>query len=311
MESLRVIKNRIRSITNTAQITKAMEMVAASKMRKAQEYALGSRFYVVKALELLSNVVQSGGIVTHYLLNKPETKKICFLVITSDKGLCGGANSVVLSRASASASRAGKDNVDIVAVGKKGADFFRHKGFNVIASFSGFGDYAKLVDTLPVARLLMDYQKEGRYAEVTVFYNKFISTLKQTVFAHTVLPFDLNTLRDIAKEIIPETGRYANFRKDFLQNSIPEELPADYIFEPSSMAVLDRLLPQLFKIEIHSIILEANASEHSARMVAMKNASDNAKGIIGDLKLIYNTARQAAITKELSEISAGAEALKI
>src|SRR3989344_3054091 len=310
MESLRVIKNRIRSITNTAQITKAMEMVAASKMRKAQEYALGSRFYVVKALELLSNVVQSGGIVTHYLLNKPETKKICFLVITSDKGLCGGANSVVLGRASASASRAGKDNVDIVAVGKKGADFFRHKGFNVIASFSGFGDYAKLADTLPVARLLMDYQKEGRYAEVTVFYNKFISTLKQTVFAHTVFPFDLNTLRDIAKEIIPETGRYANFRKDFLQNSIPEELPADYIFEPSSMAVLDRLLPQLFKIEIHSIILEANASEHSARMVAMKNASDNAKGIIGDLKLIYNTARQAAITKELSEISAGAEALK-
>ena len=178
-------------------------------------------------------------------------------------------------------------------------------------SFSGFGDYAQLADTLPVARLLMNYQKENRYAEVTVFYNKFISTLKQTVFTHTVLPFDFNILRDIAKEIIPETGRYADFRKDFLQNSMLEVSPADYIFEPSPMAVLDRLLPQLFEIEIHSIILEANASEHSARMVAMKNASDNAKDIISGLKLIYNTARQAAITKELSEISAGAEALKV
>src|SRR3989344_3630394 len=311
MESLSVIKNRIRSIGNTSQITKAMEMVAASKMRKAQEYALGSRFYAAKALEFLSNVVQSGGIVRHYLLNRPESRKICFLVITSDKGLCGGANSAVLSRALAAASRAGKDNVDIVAVGRKGADFFKNKGFNVVVSFSGFGDYAKLADTLPVARLLMDYQKESRYAEVAVFYNKFISTLKQTVFTHTVLPFDFNILRDIAKEIIPETGRYADFRKDFLQNSMLEVSPADYIFEPSPAAVLDRLLPQLFEIEIHSIILEANASEHSARMVAMKNASDNAKDIISGLKLIYNTARQAAITKELSEISAGAEALKV
>ena len=229
-------------------------------------------------------------------------------MVTSDKGLCGGANSVVLGRASASASRAGKDNVDIVAVGKKGADFFRHKGFNVIASFSGFGDYAKLADTLPVARLLMDYQRESRYAEVTVFYNKFISTLKQTVFAHTVLPFDLNTLRDIAKEIIPETGRYADLKKDFLQSAVPEMLSADYIFEPSPMAVLDRLLPQLFEIEIHSIILEANASEHSARMVAMKNATDKSGELMGDLQLAYNQARQAGITREIAEISGGAAA---
>lgn len=310
MESLRAIKNRIRSVGNTSQITKAMEMVAASKMRKAQEYALGSRFYAVKALELLHNVIKSGGIVRHYLLDKPDTEKVCFLVITSDKGLCGGANSSVLNKALAAAAKIGKDNIDVVAVGRKGADFFKHKGFNVVASFSGFGDYAKLADTLPVARLLLEYQKNSQYVAVMVFYNKFISTLKQTVFAHTILPFDFNTLRDIAKEIIPETGRYADFKKDFLQSAESRGARGDYIFEPSPVAVLNNLLPQLFEIEVHSIILEANASEHSARMVAMKNASDNAKGIIGDLKLAYNTARQAAITKELSEISAGAEALK-
>lgn len=310
MDSLRVIKNRIRSITNTAQITKAMEMVAASKMRKAQDYALQSRFYTVKALEFLSNIIESGGAIRHYLLEKPKTDRVCFLVITSDKGLCGGHNSSVLDLVLSEVYRRDKDNIDVVAVGKKGADFLKHKGVSVVADFSGFGDFIKLADTSPVARLLAGYQEKGMYAEVIVFYSKFISTLRQTVFMHSVLPFSFSKLREIAKEIIPETGRYSDFKKDFLQ----EERTAgqsEYIFEPSAPAVFDSILPMLFEIEIHSVMLEANASEHSARMVAMKSASDNAKGIIGDLKLIYNTARQAGITRELSEISAGAEALAV
>lgn len=306
MDSLRVIKNRIRSITNTAQITKAMEMVAASKMRKAQEYALQSRFYTIKSLELLANLIESREETHHYLLGKPKMERVCFLVVTSDKGLCGGHNSAVLNLALPRAAFFGKDNVDIVAVGKKGADFLKNKGFNVVSVFSGLGDYAKLEDIRPVAELLNGFQKKGMYREVISFYSKFISTLKQTATAHIIAPFDFNILREIAREIIPETGRYADFKNEFI-NIGP--LKGEYIFEPSAEVVVERLLPMLFELEVYYMILEANASEHSARMVAMKNASDNARDILGELKLIYNTARQAGITRELSEISAGAEAL--
>lgn len=310
MDSLRAIKNRIKSIKNTSQITKAMEMVAASKMRKAQEFAINTRFYAIKALELIANLSGSLKDVKHYLLDAPESDKVCLLVVTSDKGLCGGYNSAVLNAAlkfSESVAADDKKNIDIVAVGKKGSDFFKTRKFNIAASFSGFGDYVELDETVPVARFLMDAQKEGKYKEVFVFYNKFISTLKQKVFSHKVLPFDFGVFQEISKEIIPETGRYSEFRKEFVQTKSGEE---EYILEPSADKIADALLPSLFEIQIHCAIMESNAAEHSARMVAMKSASDNAKDIMEDLKLIYNKARQANITKELSEISAGAEALK-
>lgn len=307
MDSLRAIKNRIKSIKNTSQITKAMEMVAASKMRKAQEFAINTRFYAIKALELITNLSSSLKDIKHYLLDIPESERVCFLVVTSDKGLCGGYNSTVLNAVLKFSEKYDKKNIDIIAVGKKGSDFLKGRRFNIAASFSGFGDYVELDETTPVARILVDYQKEGRYKEVFIFYNKFISTLKQKVFSHKILPFDFDVFKEISKEIIPETGRYSEFKKEFAQAKSTEE---EYILEPSADKIADVLLPSLFEIQIHCAIMESNAAEHSARMVAMKSASDNAKDIMEDLKLIYNKARQANITKELSEISAGAEALK-
>ena len=173
--SLRIIKNRIKSIQNTSQITKAMEMVAASKMRKAQEMAINTRFYTIKALELLSNLASSFKDVSHYLIEVPKaTERFCFLVVTSDKGLCGGFNSSVLNSVLKSIEKYGKDNVDIVAIGKRGSDFLKHKKVNIIASFADFGDYVELEETAAIARLLMEYQKEGKYKETHIFYNKFI-----------------------------------------------------------------------------------------------------------------------------------------
>lgn len=306
--SLRIIKNRIKSIQNTSQITKAMEMVAASKMRKAQEMAINTRFYTIKALELLSNLASSFKDVSHYLIEAPKTtERFCFLVVTSDKGLCGGFNSSVLNSVLKSIEKYGKDNVDIVAIGKRGSDFLKHKKINIVASFADFGDYVELEETAAIARLLMEYQKEGKYKETHIFYNKFISTLKQRQFSYKILPLDFEILKDVAKEIIPDSGRYSDLKNDFLQKDEPR---LEYVLEPSKMSIVENLLPSLFEIQVHYAVLESNASEHSARMVAMKSASDNAKSIIEELRLIYNKARQANITKELSEISAGAEALK-
>lgn len=305
--SLRNIKNRIRSIKSTSQITKAMEMVAASKMRRAQESAVNTRFYTIKSLELLANLGSRMKEAKHYLLEKLQSEKVCFLVVTSDKGLCGGFNGSVLNAVMTAANKYDKNNIDIVAVGKKGADFLKIKGFNVVAIFSGYGDYADIAETSAVSLFLLDCQKEKKYADIFAFYNKFISTLKQKVFSHEIAPLNFEILKEVAKEIIPESGRYSDLKSEFLQT---EGQNYEYIFEPSAGAIMENILPDLFQIVVHYIILEANASEHSARMVAMKNASDNAKDILEELRLIYNKARQANITKELSEISAGAEALK-
>lgn len=306
--SLRVIKNRIKSIQNTSQITKAMEMVAASKMRRAQEMAINTRFYTIKALELLSNLSVSLKDISHYLKESPkDAEKFCFLIITSDKGLCGGFNSSVLNSAMKAIEKYGKENVDVVAIGKKGSDFLKYKKINVVASFSDFGDHVELEETAAVARLLMEYQKNGKYKEIYIFYNKFISTLKQKQFSYKILPLDFEILGEVAKEIIPDSGRYSELKEEFLQKS---ESKSEYVFEPSKEAVAENLLASLFEIQIHYAVLESNSSEHSARMVAMKSASDNAKSIIEELRLIYNKARQANITKELSEISAGAESLR-
>ncbi len=178
----------------------------------------------------------------------------------------------------------------------------------MVAVFFGFGDYADISETSAVSQFLLDCQKEKKYQRISSFYNKFISTLKQKSMSHEITPFNFEILKEVAKEIIPENGRYSDLKNEFLQT---EGQNYEYIFEPSPEKVLENLLPELFEIIIHYIILEANASEHSARMMAMKNASENTKDILRELNLSYNKARQANITRELSEISAGAEALKV
>lgn len=305
MPSIRDIKRRIKSIVNTKQITRAMEMVAAAKMQKAQVQALKTRAYARAALEILKNVSAQTPSELQPLLQKNESKKICILLITSDKGLCGGYNANILKKALDFAKRKEKENfkIDFIVLGKKGRDFLQRFGFNIIAEFFGLSDKIGILDITPIAQIPIDDFSKKIYREVYLIYTDFITTLKQLPKIKKLLPLtqeDLIKLAEIGKNI-PETIKE---KEKKLTKSY------EYIFEPDARLVLKTMLPRLVEMQIYQAVLESNASEHSARMVAMKNATDNAKDIIEDLTLSFNQARQAAITKEISEISAGKAALE-
>lgn len=291
MLSTRDLKRKIKSVGNTEQITRAMEMVAAARMRRSQLIALGSRPFCQKALELLGNL-------SRYMPQaNSKNGKTALLVVTSDKGLCGGFNANVLKKSQV------KD-ADIIAVGKKGRDFFLNRGYRLIGEFSGIGDVVKLEEVYPIADLLIDLYNKAKYSFVMASYTNFFSTLRQEAVLRQILPVNLETVKEIIANIVPEKGRYAELRQG-------KESKSDYLydyeykFEPSAEEVLDRLLHHLVQLEIYHIILESNASEHSARMVAMRNASENAENLIKDLTLNLNKFRQSAITQELLEISSG------
>ncbi|MDA2935789.1 ATP synthase F1 subunit gamma [Patescibacteria group bacterium AH-259-L05] len=336
MESRRDIKRRMRSIKNTQQITRAMEAVSATKMRRSQEYALNARPYTEHALKLLSNVSEQVSQKRHLLLRKKtQTNKLCLVIITSDKGLCGGYNNNMLKKTHAYIQK--NDDIDIITVGKKAKKYFDFRNIPVHYEFTGFGDYIKLEQTLPFAEKIIDIYKNGQYKKIMCAYTNFISTLKQDPVIRQVLPITKMGIEEIVKGITPQSVRYASSSPVIPSEPspspvIPSEpspspvIPSEqsesrkkqtsspynyeYIFEPSQEIILDKLLPLLVKIQIHHMILETNASEHSARMVAMKNASDNAGEILTNLTLFYNKARQSAITNEILEVIASQEALK-
>ena len=301
---MRETKLKIRSVNNTKQITKAMEMVSASKMRKSQQVALGSRPYCEKALEILGNLSEHTDYNFHPLLVRRPLEKTALLVITSDKGLCGGLNSNILKKTQKAAG-----NFEIIAVGKKGRDFFARRGFKISAEFTGIGDIVKIEDILPIASYLIKSYQEGKYDLIAAVYTKFLSTLKQEAVVRQVLPINLESIKEIVAGIVPERGRYAEL-KDKAGESASYKYNYEYVYEPNPELVLNELLPNLLQIQVYHMVLEANASEHSARMVAMKNASESAQKLIEDLQLYFNKVRQSAITKEISEITAGSEALQ-
>ena len=305
MLSTRETKVKIRSINNTKQITKAMEMVSASKMRRSQQVALGSRFYCEKALQILGNLSEHTDYNLHPLLKKRPINKACLLVMASDKGLCGGLNANVLKKAQKSLE-AGK--ADVIAVGKRARDFFLWRKINVAESFTGFGDSMKIEEILPIADSLVKWYQDQKYDSVTAVYTKFLSTLKQEAVVRQILPINIESIKEIVAGILPERGKYADLKREE-KKAETGSYHYEYLYEPSSESVLNNLLPNLFRIQIYHMILESNASEHSARMVAMRNASDSAQKLIEDLTLYFNKVRQSAITKEISEITAGAEAL--
>lgn len=307
MESQRDIKRRMRSIKNTQQITRAMEAVSATKMRRSQEYALNARPYAERALNLLSNVSEQVSQKRHLLLRKKtRINKLCLVVIASDKGLCGGYNNNLLKIAYAYIQK--HDDINIITVGKKAKQYFTFRNIPVSDIFTGFGDYIKLEQTLPFAEKIIDIYKNSQYKKIMCAYTNFISTLKQEPVIHQVLPITKTGVEETVRGIAPQTGKYAEEKERTKQAKYPYNYK--YIFEPSQEIVLDELLPLLVKIQIHHMILEANASEHSARMIAMKNASDNASEILTELTLFYNKARQSAITKEILEVIASQESLK-
>jgi len=285
--STREIRRRIRSVKNMSQITRAMEMVSASKMRRAQRNVLATRPYADRLLDVMGELTSRAvGVGPGSLLEvRPNVKAIGLIVVTPDKGLTGSMITNVLRRAGRVIldERGRGREVETLAVGKKGRDFLIRTGQNLVAEVTKLGDYPRLIDTIGIATSVIDGFRERRYDEVYVIYSEFVNTLIQ---------------RPALKRLLPVEAP-----------NEPDEKKWDYNYEPDQDDVLRALLPRFVEVQLYQAILESIASEHSARMVAMRNATDNARDLTRDLTLSYNKTRQANITKEVSEIASGAAAL--
>jgi len=284
LANIRVIRRRIRGVQNTAKITRAMEMIAASKMKRTQERGLAGRPYSEKIQQVIADLaaLPETGRALHPLLQRRRVARIAMVHITPDRGLCGGLNTN-LNRRTASFILEQSVPVNLISVGRKGLDFMRRYGRDIRAEFTQLGDRPSLLDTLPISRIVIDDYSSGVVDLVYLVYARFISTAAQ---------------RPVLQQLLPVEPA-----------SIPGVQNVDYIYEPGPDAVLGGLLPRFVEMQVYHAILESIASEQSARMVAMKNATDNANELIGDLTLLYNKARQESITKEILDIAGGAEAL--
>lgn len=308
--STKTITQRVRSVKSISQITKAMEVVSATKMRRSQEYALHARPYAVASLEILENLLSRTPFLPLLLQTRP-IRMSALLVVSSDKGLAGAFNANVLKRAHAwvEEKRNASAPFMLITVGKKAKEYFERRGVSPRRSFWSYGDYRTREETLPVADFMLNGYLLGEWDEVEALYTHFRTTLKQETVAQRILPVTKEGIEEVVKGILPERGRYAAYAasRPTLSTS---RYHYEYQFEPSPAEILEMLVPQLLRMQIHHIILESNASEHSARMIAMKNASENAGELIDTLTMQLNKSRQAEITRELSEITAGREALE-
>ncbi|MBI4304501.1 MAG: ATP synthase F1 subunit gamma [Chloroflexi bacterium] len=283
MANIRLIRRRIRGVQSISKITRAMEMIATSKMRRAQERGLAGRPYSEKIRQVIADLAALPQTeVLHPLLQSRPISRIAIVHITPDRGLCGGlvAN---MNRRTGGFLLEQTVPATLVCVGRKGLDFMRRTGRNLRAEFTGLGDQPKMVDTLPISRIIIDDYTNGLIDAVYLAYAQFVSTMIQKPIVQQILP--------VEPAVIPRA-----------QN-------VDYIYEPGPSDVLAGLLPRFIEMQIYHAVLESIASEQSARMVAMRNATDNAKELIDELTLMYNKARQESITKELLDISAGVAAL--
>ena len=301
------IKRRIKSIGSTKKVTKAMELVSAAKMRKAIASVLSTRSYSRLAWELLKRLAQRTNSKYHALLKKrPNLKKIGLVLITSNRGLCGSFNYQIINRAhdfiKSQKSEVGLET-DLVIMGKRGKDVMYKQGHNIIAEFNKLDITTAIEEIRPLAKLLIDDYLSGKYDKVMIAYTDFISTLAQKPRLMQLLPLvRFNEDKYLGQAEEKEEESTATARAGLLN--------FEYLFEPNPEKVLDELLPRMLEMQIYQVILESDASEHSARMVAMKNASDSAEDMIFDLTLMYNQVRQSAITKEIMEIVSGKAALE-
>jgi F-type H+-transporting ATPase subunit gamma len=296
MAGSKEIRNKIKSVQSTRKITKAMEMVAASKMKKAQERMRATRPYVVRALQIVLHVAKANTEYKHpFLARRDVVKRVGVIVVTTDKGLCGGLNTNVLRLVTQQHKewRARNLDVDYVAIGGKGVGFLHRLGANVVSSVVQLGDRPHLDRMVGPVKVLLDKYVEGTVDEVHIFFTNFINTMKQEARHGQMLP-------------IPEKFRTPEGEE---RTADTQTGSWDYIYEPDAKALLDGVLRRYVEALIFQMVNENMASEQSARMVAMKAASDNAATIIDELQLIYNKSRQASITKELAEIVGGAAAV--
>ena len=297
MASLRDIRKRIRSVKNTRQITKAMKMVSAAKLRKAQDAIIAARPYAQMLDQIISDLAtRSGGEeLAHPLLTARPVRKIEVLLLTSDRGLAGGFNSNVIRRASRFLYENSGVEIEVSTVGRKGNDFFRQRGQKMRKDFGHLSQKPDYVQAAQVAEEMSARFIRGEVDAVYVIYNEFLSAINQKVTVSQLLP--LQTLTAGGATTAPEAPAATTALVDFK-------------YEPGRQDVLDRLVPQAVSIKLYRALLESVASEHGARMSAMENATSNASDMIASLSLTYNRTRQAVITKELMEIVSGAEALK-
>jgi F-type H+-transporting ATPase subunit gamma len=286
------IRGKIKSVENTKKITKAMEMVAASKMRKAQERMRSARPYSEKVRNIASNLGKANPEYTHAFMKTNDVKAAGIIVVSTDRGLCGGLNTNVLRAVTQKLRelQAGGTAIQTVAIGNKGLGFLNRIGAQVVSHVTQLGDTPHLDQLIGPVKVLLDQYAEGKLSAVYIAYTKFINTMRQEPVLEQLLPLSASRMEAESKASGGEPGW-------------------DYIYEPDAKTVIDELLLRYVEALVYQAVSENRASEQSARMVAMKAATDNAGNLIGELKLVYNKTRQAAITKELSEIVSGAAAV--
>ncbi len=299
MSTVREVRRRIKSVKSISQITRAMQAVAASRMRRAQEAVLATRPYAQRAWMLLTHLAAQRGETEemHPLLQVRPVEKTALVLLTSDRGLCGAFNTNII-RMALDHVEALPVPADVVAVGRKGRDFVLRARKSLVAEFSNLPAQPMLADVTPIAQIALEGFLDGTYDAVWLAYTDFINTLRQEPVVKRLLPL---TPTDIEMQAMAEYVETA---------PVVEAVEApEYIYEPDPQTILDTVVPHFTELQIYQAILESIASEHSARMVAMRNATENAEALTQDLQLTYNKARQQAITSEIMDIAGGAEAL--
>ena len=292
MASGKELRTKIKSVENTKKITKAMEMISVSKMRKAQERMRAARPYSDKVRNIASNLGKANPEYVHPFMKTNDGKSVGYIVVTTDKGLCGGLNTNLFRAVTLKLreSQSAGHSPLTVAIGSKGLGFLGRVGAKVVSHITHLGDKPHLDKLIGPVKVLLDAYVKGEVSAVYVCYNKFVSTMKQEPVLEQLLPLSAEKMAKESKDSGGETSW-------------------DYIYEPDAQTVIDELLVRYAEAMVFQAVAENMASEHAARMVAMKAATDNAGNVIAELKLVYNKTRQAAITKELSEIVAGAAAV--
>lgn len=323
----KAIKNRIKSVSNTKKITKAMEMVSAAKMRKSVESALNTRTYAVMARQLMGHLASLKKDTHYELLETRPVKNLLIVLISSNRGLCGSFNSNIAKKTLSALQNKinlakhiqddGKEifpeediNIHIIGVGKKSADLAKKQGYNLVAVFETLTETRNFDEVVPIAKMITNEFKKGTYDKVVVAFTDYKSSLSQEPKITQLLPVSAHDL----DEMLSKLGNDKISKKEEEKNKIAEEAGLfsmdNYVFEPSKETIVEYVLPRLVEIQLYQSILESAASEHSARMMAMRNASDAAGDMINELNLTFNKARQAAITQEIAEIAGGAAALE-
>ena len=298
MAGTKEIKQRIKSVKNTKKITKAMELVAASKMKRAVSRALSSRLYAGYSWDLLTSLSSRLDEITHPFFTEQKGEKTLLVLITANGGLCGAYNAQAIKKALVFLREQKNANIDMVTVGKKGDGAMRRIGQNIIASFTEIPDNnIGLNDIAPLSKLIVDEYKSLKYNKIHVIYTDFVSALTQKSNIRNLLPISKAEIKELIEEV-----EHMDKNKESPTSS-KDEVP--YIFDGDVNTLIESLAEKLVRMQIYQMILESSASEQSARMLAMKNASEAAGEMIDELTLVFNKARQAGITQEISEISAG------